>query len=106
MDVKERYPKSDVTRTRLGHGRAGGTVVLRGSPRAISDDSDLSDSDPELSSDDDACSNDSVPDRSSTKKNTREELGEQRLLAYKRASPGVRYSASSQVEVRERYARV
>jgi hypothetical protein len=78
----------DATRTRPKEGRAvdTGALTSRGSePSSGDDDGGLSDSDPDLSSDDDGCSSEGGLGRSSTRMNIPwGVLDEQRLLAWKK----------------------
>jgi len=78
----------DAMRIRLQGGRAVYTkalALLGGEQSSSSENSGLGDSNPEPSSDDDGCSSEEEPGRSSTEKNIKQEgLDEQRLLAYKK----------------------
>ncbi|KAH6714684.1 hypothetical protein BKA61DRAFT_656055 [Leptodontidium sp. MPI-SDFR-AT-0119] len=78
----------DATRICPQGGRAVHTKALAslgGQQSSSDEDTGLSDSDPDPSSDDDRCSSEDEPGRSSTGKNIKwEGLDEQRLLAYKK----------------------
>jgi hypothetical protein len=79
---------NDATRSQLQYGRtvdAAGAVAPRGSRPSSSDhEGDLSDSDPDSSSDDDGRLNKDERGRSSTKNIPWDPIDEQRLLAYKK----------------------
>jgi hypothetical protein len=76
-------PSNDAARTRLWHGRAGRAIVDRRSKAGISDDDSLSDSEPDVSSDDDGCRSEDEQHPSARKNSRWDEIDEQRLRVYK-----------------------